>query len=117
MKRYIHSSTDITDLDNQIVDFLGDSLIYRGPGDMFGRGGYVYIFRIDRNAYRVFCDDINNELIFQVLGYGSELNGSPTFDEPCDYKSADGNISNWFNLIKQWINECETDDPYFTQYE
>ena len=120
MKIYAGKSTydsEINKLDRQIIDFLKDNLINRDFGEAFGRGGYVYIFKINNNAYRVFCDDVNAELIFQLLGYGYDLNGNLVFDDPNDYKSSDTDISNWFNLIRQWISECETEDPHFTEYE
>lgn len=109
---------DIHGLDIAIKAYLGDNLITSYPAFDFGRGGYVYIFKINNNAYRVFCDSKYDEMIFQVLAvafYDDE--GNECYDDACDYKSVSGNMDSWFDLFKQWIDECEADDPNFTKFE
>lgn len=120
MKRYIKTSSRFIDrLDQQIRAWLGDRLIVAEPANgNFGRGGYVYLFKInDHNVYRVFCDDVNQQLIFQCVAYAFDVNGREYYDEARDYKDINGKMMQWFSLIKQWVNECEADDPNFTTYE
>lgn len=124
MKRMIKASSAfqadkfIDKLDQQIRAWLGNRLIVAEPAKGFGRGGYVYIFKInDHNVYRVFCDDVNQELIFQCVGYAFDVNGREYYDDARDYKDIKGKMTQWFGLIKQWVNECEADDPNYTTYE
>lgn len=116
MKRYIHSSSELSNLDFQINTFLRDNLISKESGEMFGRGGYVYTFKVGDNVYRVFCDDKNAELIFQCVAVCVVLDDEEYYDDAQDYKSAKGNMSDWYNLIYDWINECQRDNPHFTEY-
>ena len=120
MKRYVKTSVSFIDrLDRDIRKWLGDRLISaeRAEGN-FGRGGYIYVFKInDHNVYRVFCDDINQELVFQCIPYAFNSNGREYYDEARDYKHVKGKMLQWFNLIKQWVDECEADDPTYTIYE
>ena len=119
MRFYIKASYD-EQLDTQIKNYLGHDLIASFPAEELGcgRGGYVYIFHINNNAYRVFCDTLNNEMIFQLLQYGFyDDNGEECFDVACDYESIAGEQDSWFTLFKQWIDECEMENPNFTEWE
>lgn len=128
MKRYIRSTAEVTSkkvdietIDQQIRDYLGDDLISATPGKDFpvrGRGGYIYLFKInDHNVYRVFVDDVDDEMIFQCIAEAFYVNGEEYYDEAVDYKDIQGHSDQWFDLFKKWIDECEADDPRFTHYE
>lgn len=111
---------DIDTIDQQIRDYLGDDLIVVTPGQDFAapRGGYIYMFKInDHNVYRVFVDDENDEMIFQCIQDAFYVNGEEYYDEAVDYKDIQGHSDEWFDLFKQWIDECEREDPYFTEYD
>lgn len=123
MKRYIKSTAGSYDqiqlIDKQIRDYLGDNLILAEPAkENFNRGGYVYIFKInDHNVYRVFADVLFNELIFQCIAEAFYVDGKEFYDDAVDYKMIKGHMDEWFDLFKQWINECEAQDPTYTHYE
>lgn len=111
---------DINSFDTAFVDYLGDALISRFPAyETFdGRGGYVYVFKFNNNAYRVLADSDNDELIFQVLSVGYPAsNGGFGYDDAHDYGYLSGQSDEWLSYIEQWVDECESDDPYYTQYE
>lgn len=124
MKRYIRTNTQDTSfldaIDSQIRDYLGDSLISVTPASRlgFGRGGNVYMFKVnDHNVYRVFVDPDHDEMIFQCIAEAFYVDGTECYDEAVDYKDVQGHREQWFDLFKKWIDECEADDPKFTNYE
>lgn len=124
MKRYIRTNTEDTSfldtVDSQIRDYLGDDLISVTPASTvgFGRGGNIYIFKINNhNVYRVFVDTENDEMIFQCVAVAFIVGQDEYYDEAVDYKDIQGHRDQWFDLFKKWIDECEADDPRFTSYE
>lgn len=123
MKRYIRSTTTdmfLEEIDQQIRDYLGDDLIIVEPAEEagFGRGGNVYIFKINyHNVYRVFVDTLFDEMIFQCIAEVFYVGEDEHYDDAVDYKMIKGNRDQWFNLFKKWIDECEADDPMFTHYD
>lgn len=120
MKRYIKSSTEfISDFDMQLRSYLGDKLIIADRADevMSGRGGYIYIFKMPSgNVYRLFADDVLDELIFQQIAVAFYVNGKEYYDEAVDYEYIKGHQSEWFDLFKKWLNRAES-EGLFTEYD
>lgn len=100
------------------------SILYYGDTkeatENFNRGGSIYVFTTKggTNGYRVFFDTANNELIFQQLEAGfHDSKGNLWFDDPVDVAVDLGNPEAWFRLVEEWVDECEAEDPEFTEYE
>ena len=111
---------DIFTFDKEFTNYLGEALISKYPADELfnGRGGYVYVFKFNNNAYRLLADFQNEELIFQVLAVGYVTkSGDFGYDDAHDYASVDGDTDNWLDLASTWIDECETSSPDYTEYE
>ena len=110
---------DIFTFDKEFTNYLGEALISKYPADELfnGRGGYVYVFKFNNNAYRLFADSDNDELIFQVLAVGYPTkSGDFGYDDAHDYRKFEGDIDRWLSFAKKWIDECETSDPNYTEY-
>lgn len=122
MKRYIKGDNFefLEKIDSQIRNYLGNNLISATPAKElgFGRGGNVYMFKMNNhNVYRVFVDTVFDELVFQCIAEVFYIGKNEYYDEAADYKWIKGDRDHWFNLFKQWVNECETQDPTYTHYE
>lgn len=143
MKKWIHASQDeeivtIADLDKKIRDYFGDQIVVRESGEIFNRGGFVYIIKLGDpegkgNVYRIFCDDEKGDLIIQVCDYAAHSNKDDRdyFDDAQDYyfeehdpnqlHEGDGRIETWFNLILDTIDEAEreakVDPDYGTHWD
>lgn len=125
MKRYIRSSYEISselkEFDRQMrSDFRIDIKVTEPADGIFGRGGYIYIFKEHggTNVYRVFADDKNMQLIFQQIAVAFDVDGKEHYDEAIDYEFTDDlPIHQWFDAVLQWTDECETENPNFTKYE
>ena len=120
MKRYIKSSTEfINDFDMQLRSFLGDKLISADHADEIwsSRGGYIYMFKMPSgNVYRVFADDVRDELIFQQIAVAFYVGDKEYYDEAVDYEYIKGHQSEWLDLFKKWLNQAES-EGLFTEYD
>ena len=97
-------------VDKKLINYLGDRLVAKT--DWYD--GYCYTFKINNhNVYRVII--FPDELVFQCVKYAINSYGQESYDAQ-DYKQDRGNKNQWFNLIVQWIDECEKEDPNYTEY-
>lgn len=118
---------NIETLNNKLLKYFNTDnieLIGAWRGELFVSpfDGYFYMFKVNHhNIYRVFCMNDREEMYFQCVSYAYVYsNGREIYDESVDYNDTEDlncNMSKWFGLISQWINECETDDPDYTYYE
>lgn len=112
----------IDKLDAKIREYFGTGLICKDDASAFGRGGYVYLARAKEkgNVYRIFCDDMHKELIFQTIADVFYVKGCECYDDAYDYKwtkwTTKTPIDRWFDLVVKWVKECEADEQ-FTKYD
>lgn len=122
------ASTDISCSNNQvlpqvqkIIDQIANTyqLLYSTPKDDYVLRGDSFAFKVNNhNVYRVCIDDETNELIFQCIAFAwLDDDGKEYYDEAVDYKDAVLEYDDMFDTIVKWVNECEADDPNYTQYE
>ena len=119
MKRYVHASIDTKV--QSIIDKIANKyeLLYTTPKADYVLKGDSFAFKVnDHNVYRVIIDTDNSELYLQcikVVWYDD--NGEEYYDEAVDYENAVVNYDDMFDTIVKWVDECEADDPNYTEYE
>ena len=115
------NSKAIEEVDKKIVNDPDIEIINKMTGEEmgFGRGGYCYMFKPNgsTNVYRLFCDDLNGEVGLQaVADVYVDKDGQKYYDDARDYKWSTDSIDNWYTIVKDWVAECELDDPRYTVY-
>ena len=99
---------DMFTFDKEFTNYLGEALISKYPADELfnGRGGYVYIFKFNNNAYRLLADFKNEELIFQVLAVGyATKSGDFGYDDAHDYASVDGDTDKLIDIRQNNVSD------------
>lgn len=123
MKRYIHASTSLQEATRVIVDKVANKydLLYATPKDEYVLKGDSFAFKVNNhNVYRVVLDPEEHDrvdVIFQCVKYAFVIDDEEYYDEAVDYKDAVVEFADAFDTIVKWVNECEADDPNFTEYE
>ena len=116
------------------VEILND-----GWGDWLNDNEYVLMFKVNKhNVYRVIL--FTDCVIFQCVDYAFYVNGNEFYDNAIDYKSVhttqsyewfklnhpavvdddmiiDNDMNKWADYVVKWVDECEIDNPEFTEYE
>lgn len=120
MKLYFKASREddylsFKTLDAKIRNYLGNRLIDRAYQDA---DRISYIFKINNhNVYRVIVDTALDEMIIQALKYASRMDdGHEVYDDPQDIDSIQGPKDEWFDYLVSTIDECEKEDPNYTEY-
>lgn len=100
---------------------------------------YVIMFKVNNhNVYRLIL--FSDCMCFQCIAYAFYVNGDECYDDAIDYKSVhttdnynewlkyrpgfvdddmlvDDDTSKWADYVVQFIDECETECPEYTEYE
>lgn len=120
MKLYLKASRDdeylaFKTLDAKILNYLGDRLIDKAYQDA---NRISYVFKINNhNVYRVIVDTELDEMIVQAVKYASKTDdGYEVYDDPHDIDSIQGPKDEWLDYLVSIIDECEKEDPNYTEY-
>lgn len=105
----------------KIIDKVAQKyqLLYKTPMDDYVLKGDSFAFKVnDHNVYRVVIDARDNTLYLQCIAIAwRNDDGKEYYDEAVDYKDEVLDYSEMFDTIVKWVDECEADDPNYTEYE
>ena len=125
------------DVKNEILNIINkaDNIELFASDEWLYDDSWGIIFRVNgHNAYRTII--YPEAIYFQCLGISGKYSSGEWFDEPADYacvrtqneynKTAhcwlddnditDDNFENWPKYFTRWIDECEQDNPNYTEY-
>ena len=123
MKRQIYTSTEFDRLTPEVQKIVNQirnkyDLRLVTPQEEYVLRGDSFIFKVnDHNVYRVIVDTHTSELYLYAIAVAYYFRGEEYYDEACDYKDAKISYDDMFDTIVKWVNECEADNPNFTEYE
>ena len=114
-------------------------LISDGWQEWLNDDSWVIMFKVNgHNVYRIIL--YSDSLYFQCVNYAFYVSGEEYYDDAIDYKSVhttqsyewfklnhpavvdgdmliDDDISFWPAYVVDWVDECERDNPNYTEYE